>query len=274
VCSSAQNAEDFIVLVYGCIEEMLRLWGHQSHVLAEVSDVEVLTVAVVASKYFRGNQEIALSGMKGMGYIQGGLGISRFNRRMHALAGHLEQVLMSLVELCQRGRCIVDSLPVPVCKRARARRCKKVRGAEFCGYCAAQRERFFGWRLHLICTPERVPVSFALMEGASHDLTAIHELALVLPDGSYVYGDKGFNSAADELSLEQDTYVFLTPLRRKNMAPNSIGQMFALAKHRHQIEILGSQLENMGIQHIRATTNHDFFLKVHAALLALLFTNF
>lgn len=47
-----------------------------------------------------------------------------------------------------------------------------------------------------------MPVSFALVEGVHHDLTAIHELAFVLPDGSFAYGDKGFNSAADELSLE------------------------------------------------------------------------
>jgi hypothetical protein len=266
--------DDFIILAYVCIEEMLKLWGHQSHVLAEVSDAEVLTVAVVASKHFRGNLEISLSLMKGMGYIRGKLGISRFNRRIHALAGYLEQVLMSLVELYQTGRCyIVDSLPVPVCKRARARRCKKVRGAAFCGYCAAKKEKFFGWRLHLICTPQPVPVSFALVEGAHHDLTAIHELAFVLPDGSLVYADKGFNSAADELSLEHDTYVFLTPIRKKNMVPNSIREMFALAKYRRQIETLGSQLENMGIQHIRATTNLGFFLKLYSALLALVFTN-
>jgi hypothetical protein len=123
--------EDFLVLVYVCLEEMLQLWGHQSHALAEVADAGVLSVAVVASKHFRGKQEIALSVMKGMGYIRGRLDISRFNRRMHALA-----------------------------------------------------------------------------------------------------------------------------------------------RHRHQIETLGSQLENISIQHIRASTNKGFFLKVHPALLVLLFTNF
>jgi len=58
------------------------------------------------------------------------------------------------------------------------------------------------------------------------------------------------------------------------MTPNPIGQMFTLARHRHQIEALGSQLENISIQHIRASTNKGFFLKVHPALLVLLFTNF
>jgi len=266
--------EEFIILSYVCLEEMLKLWGKQSHVLSEVSDAEVLTVAVVAARHFRGNLELALSVMKQAGYIRGKLGISRFNRRIHALAECLEQALWNLSEaFCTGHTYVIDSLPVPVCKRARARRCKKVRGKPFCGYCAAKKEKFFGWRLHIICTPERIPVSFALVEGAFHDLTPMHELVFVLPDGSYVYGDKGFNAALDELSIAEDTYVFMVPIRKKNMQPNSVREMFALAKNRRQVETLGSQLENMGIQHIRARTNMGFFLKVHAALLACAFSN-
>jgi hypothetical protein len=36
---------------------------------------------------------------------------------------------------------------------------QKVRGAEYCGYCAAKKEKFFGWRLHLIVTPTGIRVS-------------------------------------------------------------------------------------------------------------------
>jgi len=43
-------------------------------------------------------------------------------------------------------------MPVPVCKRVRARRWRTVRGRTYCGYCPAKREKFFGWRLHLVCT--------------------------------------------------------------------------------------------------------------------------
>ena len=64
------------------------------------------------------------------------------------------------MELSRTGEAfIIDSLPMPVCKRARARRCRKVRGQDLCGYCAAKKEKFFGWRLRLICTPEGQPVA-------------------------------------------------------------------------------------------------------------------
>ncbi len=74
-------------------------------------------------------------------------------------------------------------MPLPVCRRARVRRNRKVRGRDYCGYCAAKREKFFGFRLHLVCTPEGVPVSFAMVAGGYHDLTPIHELMFGLPAG-------------------------------------------------------------------------------------------
>jgi hypothetical protein len=87
-------------------------------------------------------------------------------------------------------------MPLPVCHRARARRNRKVRGRDYCGYCAAKKEKFFGFRLHLICTPAGLPVSFAVVAGGYHDLTPVHELPFALPAGACVFGDKGYNSAA------------------------------------------------------------------------------
>ncbi len=96
---------------------------------------------------------------------------------------------------------------LPVCRRARARRCRKVRGAEYCGYCAAKKEKFFGWRLHLVITPAGIPVSFDLLPASYHDLTPIHELMERLPSGATVYADKGYNSADDEAWIEGETGI-------------------------------------------------------------------
>ena len=73
---------------------------------------------------------------------------------------------------------------------------RNVRGRIYCGYCAAKDEKFFGWRLHLICTPQGEPVRFRVLPGSLHDLTPLHELTVSLPPGSRLFGDKGYNSAA------------------------------------------------------------------------------
>jgi IS5 family transposase len=151
----------------------------------------------------------------------------------------------------------------------RARRCGKVRGIEFCGYCAAKKERFFGWRMHLVCTPDGIPVRFVMLPAAYHDLTPIHELLWELPGGVWVVGDKGYISGADTASILEETGVRLIAAVRKNMRPNSWEERVALETYRHTIETVNSQLERMGFERLYARTNEGFEIKAYASLLAL-----
>ena len=266
--------DDVIVTTYVVVAELLHHAGHRDHPLARVGDAEVLTVAVVAAAYFQNHHARALQVLQGMRYLSGHLSASRFNRRLHALADWLGLLLDTLGELFARGATfLLDSLPVPVCRRARARRCRKVRGKLYCGYCAAKREKVFGWRLHLVCTPTGVPVAFALLPAALHDLTPVHELTVGLPKAAAVYTDKAYNSATDEASILADTGVRLVPQRRVNMRPNDWLDTVALRAYRKRIETSNSQLEAMGLQRLRARTNAGFELKVHASLVALVCIN-
>ena len=266
--------DTYIVTVYCVIEDMLAVSGYEDDVRASVSAAEVLTVAVIAAKYFQNHHERAVGVMVRVGDIPP-LSVSRFNRRLHALSDWLQGIVQVLCDLFNQGEAfIIDSMPVPVCKRVRARRCKKVRGRVYCGYCAAKKEKFFGWRLHLVCTPEGVPVAFDLLPAAFHDLTPIHELTVNLPNGARVFGDKAYISVSDAQTILDETGVRLVAIRRKNMAPNTWADDFDLRLYRKRIETLYSQLTSMGLQSLHARTNSGVDLKVWATLLALAFTNF
>ncbi len=265
----------WIITVFVIVDELLTKAGHHDHVLAQVSDSEVLTVAIVAAKDFHNNHERALLLLQETHYLSGHLSVSRFNRRLHQQADWLELALEVLGEVAARGEVfIIDSLPVPVCKRVRARRCRKVRGLEYCGRCVAKKELFFGFRLHLVCTTEGVTVSYLLLPAHLHDLTPIHELAFVLPPGACLYGDKGYIAADDAATMLAETGVRLISVRRKNMAPNDWGDEMDLRRYRKSIETRNSQLEKMGVEHLHARTNTGFEIKLHASLLALAVTNF
>ena len=265
----------WIITVFVIVDELLQKGGHRDHPLAQVSDAEVLTVAIVAAKYFYNNHERALLLLQETHYLSGHLSISRFNRRLHRQADWFELALAVLGEVAAHGAVfIIDSLPVPVCKRVRARRCRKVRGLDYCGKCAAKKEKFFGWRLHLICTPEGVPVSFALWPARFHDLSPLHELAFVLPPQASLYGDKVYIAGDDAATILAETDVRLITVRRKNMKPNTWGDDMDLRRYRKTIETRNSQLEKMGIEQLHARTNAGFEIKVHASLLALFWTNF
>jgi hypothetical protein len=267
-------SDDVIVTIYVVIDDVMRALGQPSHRLAQVSDAEVLTVATVAALYFQNHHERTLQVMVGMRYLSGRLSTSRFSRRLHALADWFRLLIDLLGPLVAQGEAfLIDSVPVPVCRRVRARRWRKVRGREYGGYCAAKQEKFFGWRLHLVCTLAGVPVAFDLLPASLHDLTPVHELTVGMTGGMSVYGDKAYNSANDEASIRADTGVRLVPQRKANMRPNQWADRLILRHQRQRVATLNSQFEKMGLQRLHARTNAGFAIKVHASVLALLCAN-
>lgn len=263
-----------IVTVSVILADVLRALGDRTDCRARTRDSEVLTVGVIAACQFQNHHERALCVLRGMGYLSGPRSISRFNRRFHALAHRLSAVLASLATLSTTGTVfIIDSLPLPVCHRARAGRCRKVRGKQYDGYCAAKEEKFFGWRLHLVITPDGIPVSFDLLPASHHHLTPVHELMERLPTGAGGYADKGYNSAEDEAWIAGETGICLIPARRAKMAPNTRAELFGLQRYRRRVETVNSQLAAWGVQRLHARTHEGWVLKVLASLFAVLCVN-
>lgn len=140
---------------------------------------------VGAALYFGNHQERGLCVVRGMGYIRQPLSVSRFNQRLHALCDLLRLVLETLTGLAREGEAfIIDSMPLPMCKRVRASRCRKLRGKVYYGYCATKDEHFFGLRLHLVCDCAGVPVAFSVQPASVHDTRPAEALLTALPSGA------------------------------------------------------------------------------------------
>lgn len=99
---------------------MMQRLGHQSHSLAHISAAEILTMAVVVDKYFANNHARALQVLYGMRHLAKPLNSSRFNRRLHAPGGWLWPTRETSGALFAVGEAfLLDSMPVPACRRAR-----------------------------------------------------------------------------------------------------------------------------------------------------------
>jgi len=163
--------DTYIVTVYVVLDDLLQVLRYQDDKRATLSAAEIPTVAVVAAKFFQNHHERALYLLVQLGYLRA-FSVSRFNRRLHALSEWLWQIAELSGDVLAQGKVyIVDTLLIPVCKRVRAKRCRKVQGKAFAGYCAAKQEHYFGWQLHLVCDAAGVPVAFELLP-APGDITS------------------------------------------------------------------------------------------------------
>ena len=263
-----------IIGIYVVIDDTMRALGQVSHPLAGVSDAEVLTVAVGAAAFCGTHHARARARLHATGYLSRAFSSARFSRRIHALADGLVLLLDVVGDLFAHGQAaicdvVIDRMPVPVCKRVRARRCRTVRGRAYCGYCPAKDEKFCGWRVHLVCTPDGLPVAFTLLPGGLHDLTPIHELTVNLPERAWVYGDKGYNSGPDEAVIRATGGGVRVPLHKDNMSPNTRAEQCGLRTFRSTIETVNSQLTAMGIARLHVRSVAGLEIKAHASLLAL-----
>ena len=117
--------DDYIVPVYTISDDILHLMNYQDDIRATMSAAKILTIAIVSAKYFQNHHERALCILYRLGYITE-LSVSRFNRRLHALIDWLWHVSQVLSDLFKSGNVfIIDAMPIPVCKRVRAKRCSK-----------------------------------------------------------------------------------------------------------------------------------------------------
>lgn len=261
----------YIVTAYVVLDDSLNQMAFVDDARVRLTAAEVLTVAVVAARYFHNHLERALIVMIQLGYI-GSLSVSRFNRRLHDLLGQVRRLSAVVAQHLQPASLyLVDAFPLPVCQRVRQRQCRKVRGAAFVGRCEAKREWFFGYKLHWCCSASGVPLAFTLRPARRHERSAVSVLFAHLPLGATVVGDAAYVSRK-RTAFWQARGVRLVAKRYGRMSPNTVEEQ-RLLRQRQMIETVHSQLESMGLQHLRAHTRAGFCLKVACSLLALTITH-
>jgi hypothetical protein len=108
-----------IVAVYCLCDDLLKALYHHEDRQCQMSDAEVMTAAIIAMLYFRGNFEAARRFLRDQGYIPNMLSKSRFNRRLHRIAGLFLTLFSMLGEtwegLNESSIYVIDSFPIAAC---------------------------------------------------------------------------------------------------------------------------------------------------------------
>ena len=213
-----------LTTIYCLTDDLLHALGHREDHQRKMSDAEVMTTALAAARFFRGNFAAARLFLQSYGYIPQMLSKGTFSQRLHRLAGRfrlLFEVLGEAFKTCEgAGLYLIDSFAVAVCDNIRIKRCRLYRSRQtkdaYRGYIASKRRFFYGLKIHLLVTKEGLPVEAFLTPGSHSDTAELKRFAFDLPEGSTVYGDKAYNEYLSEDLLGEGAGVTLLPLRKKN----------------------------------------------------------
>jgi hypothetical protein len=126
-----------IVVVFCLCDDMLKALHHYEGRQCQMTDAEVMTTAIVAMLYFKGNFRLASQYLCEHGYIPNMLSRSRFNRRLHRIAELFLTLFLRLGEhwkkLNERSVYVIDSYPIAVCDNYRIPRSKIYHQEDFRG---------------------------------------------------------------------------------------------------------------------------------------------
>ncbi len=171
---------------------------------------------------------------------------SVYNRRRRKLSKDLNTIRLKLAccfnefEDCF----IVDSMPLEVCKLARSSRSKICKESDYVfpdkGYCASQDSKYYGYKLHAVCSVKGVFQSIDLSPASVHDIHYLKDIKTQMNNCTLI-ADKGYLSAEIQLNLFETCEIKLTTPMRKNQK-NYKEQPYIFRKSRKRIETLFSQL--------------------------------
>jgi len=111
---------DSTLAIYCFIDDFLKASGHREDVRVEVTDAEVITIAISAMLHFGGNFERSRLVLYELGLVKRLLSRSRFSRRVNRLIDLIHLVFHKLGSILKdlhwESRYLLDSFPVAVCR--------------------------------------------------------------------------------------------------------------------------------------------------------------
>jgi Transposase DDE domain len=262
-----------ITAIYSLCDDVLKTLHHAEDPQCRMSDAEVMTTAIVAALYFGGNLERARGLLAQPTYIPRMLSKSRFNRRLHAVAGLLIYLFQVLGEVFKQLNAssvyLIDSFPIPACDNIRIPRSKRYREECYRGYTASKRRYFYGVKLYLLVTAQGEPVEMVLAPGSTADVSALPAFNFDLPQGSTVYSDSAFTLYYLEDVMREAAGINFSPMRKKNSTrPVPAYIAYLQARGRKMVETAGSLVARLLPKSIHAVTSRGFELKVMLFVLA------
>ena len=139
---------------------------------------------------------------------------------------------------------VVDSMPLEVVKLSRSSRSKICKedfySSPNIGFCASQNMRYYGYKIHAVCSIEGVFKSFDISKASVHDIHYLKDIKEQF-NNCVILADKGYLSADYQLDLFENKQIKLEVPMRKNQL-NYKKQTYIFRKKRKRIETLFSQL--------------------------------
>lgn len=215
------SIEDFIITVFCLIDDELKkmLQGRklrQRGPAPGLDDSEILTMEIVGEFLGKNSDKAIWEYFKGhwqhfFPMIPDRTNFVRQASNLHVVKRMLQEKLAATLGAFNDDLHIVDGLPMPVCKFARAYFSRIFKGQAAYGYCASKKEHYYGFKGLVIISSIGVVTAATFAPANIDERDICPELAEKIK--GLLLGDKGFIRPWLKDELRQQGLDLQTPLR-------------------------------------------------------------
>jgi hypothetical protein len=220
--------------------------------IPKLSDLELVALNITA-EYMSINSELQLFRCISGTELEGKIERTVYNKRKRKLFPYIEKIRKTLSAKFSEFTdvFIIDSTPLEICKISRANRsgiCSTENIQPNFGYCAAQKTRYFGYKLHAVCDKNGVFHSFDFSPANVHDINYLNDVKESFKN-CLLIGDRGYISKKLQVDLFNYSNIKLSVPMRKNQH-DFVAYSKTNSKIRKRIETVFSQLNGQFFIHI------------------------
>ena len=204
-------------------------WRPKVGIAPKLSDAELLTLAVLQVLLGHANEtgwlRYAHSHLSHLfPYLPGQAG---YNKRLRKSAVQLQAIIRLLAtdtDVWADDTWLIDSTPIECGRSRTTTQRSNLAGWAGYGYCPSHSRWFWGLRLHLVCTPTGLPITFAVTNPKADERDVAIDLFDAEPGllagrhGQTIIADKGYASAEFERRLTEHGIELVRPARRDDRA--------------------------------------------------------
>jgi Transposase DDE domain len=266
--------ETYFITVYVITEEVIRILKINDDPQSVMSNAEVITFAIITSKFFSGNYKMARYISQRINLFSNMLSNSRLNRRIHNIPWDCWFAIfrfLSLLAKDSKDTCYfaVDSFPVAYCQKNRIDKRKRFLEHSYIGFAASKKRYFCGIKVHLVVSNEGRPIEVHLRPGSESDIGVLWRMDLDIPGQAIIYADGAYNCFELEDILKEEGIQFVSKrgFKAKNRV-RTVQEEREISSKRQIIETAFSSILYQFPRYIRAKTETGFLLKIFCFILS------
>lgn len=271
------SIEDFIITVFCLIDDELEkvLKGkklRQRGPAPGLKDSEVLTMEIIGEFLGKDCDKIIWEYFKShwLHFFPKLPDRSNFSRQaanLHVLKKMLQQSLANSLQAFGDQLHIVDGLPMPICKFARAHFSRIFKGEAAYGYCASKKEHYYGFKGHIVISSSGVITTATFAQAHIDERDVCPELVEDLQ--GLLLGDKGYIRSELTEDLNKRGLYLQTPFRSNMQDERPKNFLYWMMGTRRLIEtVIGQLTDRFRIEKIRARDLWHQFSRFWRKLLA------